>query len=99
MARRRRSTIFKKWDLQATFPCYLQGTCVRNSLYIYKRHASATCRVHSRCELIKPTTSVYIVCEQLIRHQPVVHMLACSEDFRIRVVRALFHTRVHVLQI
>ena len=36
MVRRRRSTIFKKWDLHVgNFPCYLQGTYVRNSLYIY----------------------------------------------------------------
>ena len=55
-------------------------------------HASTMCRVHSRCKLIKASMSVYIVYEQLIRHQPVVWMLARSEDFSICVVCALFHT-------
>ena len=43
---------------------------------------------------IKHATGVYIVCEQLRRHQPLVHTLARNEYFPIRVVRALFHTRV-----
>ena len=51
-------------------------------------------RVHSRYELIKHATSVYIVREQLRRHQPLVHTLARSEYFPIRVVHVLFHTRV-----
>ena len=41
-------------------------------------------------------TSVYIACEQFIRHQSVVCTLARSEDFCTRVVRALLHTRVFV---
>ena len=56
-------------------------------------HTCATCQVHSRYELIKHTTSVYIFREQLRRHQPLVHMLARSEYFSVRVVCALFHTR------
>ena len=39
-------------------------------------------------------TSVYIAREQFIRHQTVERMQARSEDFHIRVVRALLHTRV-----
>ena len=39
-------------------------------------------------------TSVYIAREQFIRHQTVERTQACSEDFHIRVVRALLHTRV-----
>ena len=39
-------------------------------------------------------TSVYIACEQFIRHQTVKRMQACSEDFHIRVMRALLHTHV-----
>ena len=50
--------------------------------------------MHLHCGLIKPATSVYIVREQLISHQPVMRMLACSKDFPIRVVCILFHTRV-----
>ena len=50
--------------------------------------------MHSCYELIKHATSVYIIREELRRHQPLVHTLACSEYFPIRVVRALFHTRV-----
>ena len=57
-------------------------------------YASATYQVYLRCKLIKPAMSVYIVREQLIRHQPVVHMLARNEDYPIRVVRALFYTQV-----
>ena len=41
-------------------------------------------------------TSVYIARKQFIRHQPVVCTLARSEDFCIRVVCALLHTRVFV---
>ena len=90
MVRRRRSTIFKKWDLQVTFPAiYKVHTYVTACIY-----TSTTCRVHSRCELIKPTMSVDIVREQLIRHQPVVRTLARSKDFPICVVCALFHMRV-----
>ena len=54
-------------------------------------HTCVTCRLHSHYELIKHTTSVYIVREQLRRHQPLVHMLACSEYFLICVVHMLFH--------
>ena len=50
------------------------------------RHASATCQVHSHCELSKPATSVYIACKQLRHHQPVVCTRARSKDFHIRVV-------------
>ena len=39
-------------------------------------------------------TSVYISCEQFIRHQTVEHTQARSEDFHTRVVRALLHTHV-----
>ena len=38
--------------------------------------------------------SVYIACEQFIRHQTVERMRARSEDFHTRVVRALLHMRV-----
>ena len=38
--------------------------------------------------------SVYIAREQFIRHQTVERTQARSEDFHIRVVRALLHTRV-----
>ena len=38
--------------------------------------------------------SVYIAREQFIRHQTVEHTQARSEDFQIRAVRALLHTRV-----
>ena len=38
--------------------------------------------------------NVYIVCEQLTHHQPVEHMLAHSKDVPVRVMRALFHTRM-----
>ena len=38
---------------------------------------------------MKPSTSVYIVHKQLRRRQPLVHMLACSEYFPVRVVRVL----------
>ena len=79
IAHRQRSAIFKKWELQVPFPAS------------YKVHTYATCRVHSCYELIKHATSVYIVREQLRCHQPLVHVLARSP---IRVVRALFHTRV-----
>ena len=41
-------------------------------------------------------TSVYIAREQFIRNQSVVCMLARSEDFCTRVVRALLHTHVFV---
>ena len=45
-------------------------------------------------------TSVYIARkparEQFIRHQTVERTQARSEDFHIRVVRALLHTRVFV---
>ena len=42
------------------------------------------------------TMSVYIACEQFIRHQTVEWMQARSEDFhtRVAIVRALLHTRV-----
>ena len=39
-------------------------------------------------------TSVYIAREQFLRHQTVERTQARSEDFDIRVVRALLHTRV-----
>ena len=39
-------------------------------------------------------TSVYIACEQFIRHQPVVCTLARSEDFCTRVVHVLLYTHV-----
>ena len=39
-------------------------------------------------------TSIYIACEQFIRHQTIERTQACSEDFHTRVVRALLHTRV-----
>ena len=39
-------------------------------------------------------TSVYIAREQFLCHQTVERMQARSEDFHIRVVRALLHTRV-----
>ena len=39
-------------------------------------------------------TSVYIACEQFLRHQTVERTQARSEVFHIRVVRALLHTRV-----
>ena len=83
------STIFKKWGLQVTFP-------VSYNLHTYVTaciHTCTTCRVHSHYKLIKHATSVYIICEQLRCHQLLVHTLACSE-YPIRVVRALFHTRV-----
>ena len=38
--------------------------------------------------------SVYIAREQFIRHQTVERTQARSEDFHIRVVRALLHTHV-----
>ena len=38
--------------------------------------------------------SIYIACEQFIRHQTVKRTQALSEDFHTRVVRALLHTRV-----
>ena len=41
-------------------------------------------------------TSVYIAREQFIRHQTVERTRARSEEFHIRVVRALLHTRVFV---
>ena len=41
-------------------------------------------------------TSVYIAREQFLRHQTVERTQARSEDFHIRVVRALLHTRVFV---
>ena len=50
--------------------------------------------MYTHCELINPAMSVYIVCKQPIHHQPVVHTLACSKDFHICVLRALFHTHV-----
>ena len=40
------------------------------------------------------TTSVYIAREQFRRHQTVERTQARSEDFHIRVVRTLLHTRV-----
>ena len=40
--------------------------------------------------------NIYIAREQFIRHQPVVCMLARSEDFCTRVVHALLHTHVFV---
>ena len=40
------------------------------------------------------TTSIYIAREQFIRHQTVKRTQARREDFHIRVVRALLHTRV-----
>ena len=84
---------FKKRDLQVIFPAIFK---VRTYVQYVTAciYTSAMCRVHSCCDLIKPATSVYIVREQLIHHQSVVHMLARSKDFPIRVVRALFHTRV-----
>ena len=39
-------------------------------------------------------TSIYIAREQFLRHQTVERTQARSEDFHIRVVRALLHTRV-----
>ena len=57
-------------------------------------HTNNMCQVYSHYELIKPAVSIYIVHEQLRRYQPVVHLLACSEDFPICVVHALFHTSV-----
>ena len=46
MGYRRRSTIFKKWDLQVTFPAtYLQGTYVHNRL-LYTIDTSSTCSAH-----------------------------------------------------
>ena len=39
-------------------------------------------------------TSVYIACEQFIRHQTVERTQARSEDFHTRVVRALLHMHV-----
>ena len=88
------STIFKKWDLQVTFPAsYKVRTYVTACI-----HTCATCQVHSRYELIKHAMSVYIVREQLRHHQPLVHTLACSEYFPIRVVRALFHTQVFFIR-
>ena len=55
-------------------------------------HTCTTFQVHSRYELIKHAMSVHIVCEQLRRHQTLVHTLAHSKYFPIRVVCALFHT-------
>ena len=62
-------------------------------------HTSATCQVHSCCELIKLATSVYIVCGQLRHHQPLVHMLARSKDFPIDVVHALVISHTSVFQV
>lgn len=67
---------------------------------IYKVHkyvtaciyTCTTCQVHSCCKLFKPATSVYIVHEQLIHHQP-VRTYVRSKDFPICVVHALFHTQ------
>ena len=83
-----RSTIFKKWDLQVLFTKYIH-TYVTACIYTYMRHVSSA--LTSR---VKSATSVYIACKQLIHHQPVVHTLARSEDFPVRVVRVLFHTQV-----
>ena len=84
-----RSTIFKKWDSQVTFfASYKVAIYVHNSLYTFVNHVLC----HSCYELIKPAMSVYIVCEQLKRHQPLVHTLALSEDFPVCVVHALLHT-------
>ena len=49
------TAIFKKWDLQVTFPVKCIHTC-------------AMCRVHSHYEFIKPAMSVYIVREQFRHH-------------------------------
>ena len=56
-------------------------------------HTCATYQVHSYYELFM---SVYIVCEQSRGHQPVVHMLACSEYYfvRVRSVCAISHAGV-----
>ena len=90
IARRRRSTIFKKWDLQVTFPAsYKVHTYVTSCI-----HTCTTCRVHSHYELIKHAMSVSIVREHLRRYQPLVQMLARSKYFPIRVVHALFHMYV-----
>ena len=41
-------------------------------------------------------TSIYIARKQFLRHQTVERTQARSEDFHIRVVRALLHTRVFI---
>ena len=93
------STIVKKWDLRITFPAiYKVHTYIRNNLYIYMYHASTACQVHSCCELIKPTMSVYIVREQLISHQPVVHTIAQSKDSNLCSMCALCISHMSVLQ-
>ena len=55
MAHRRRSTIFKKWDLQVTFPAiYKVHTYVTVCIY------TCICHVSSALTLqVKPATSVY----------------------------------------
>ena len=89
IAHRRHSTIFRKWDFQVTLPAsYKVHTYVIACIHTYMRHVLSD----SHYELINHVTSVYIVREQLRRHQPLVHMLARSEYFSIRVVHALFHT-------
>ena len=76
------STMYlQEMGLAGNNPHYLQGTHIHNSLCIYMRYASATCQIHSHCQLIKPTTSVYIVHKKLIHHQLVVHMLARNKGF------------------
>ena len=40
--------------------------------------------------MLQVTTSVYIVCEQLRCHQPLVYMLARSKHFPVHVVCLLF---------
>ena len=49
--------------------------------------------MHSHYKLIEPATSVYNVHKRLRCHQPVVHTLACSEDFPIHVVYVHYLTR------
>ena len=83
MARMQISTIFKKWDLLVT----LEGKYKCNS-FIYTNisqapHVECT---HVESKLCTQRSSVYIAGEPFIRHQPVVCMLACSEDFCTRVV-------------
>ena len=90
MARRRHSTIFKKWNWQIKFPASYKiimhvKACI---------HRCAMYRVHSHRELIKPAMRFYIIREQLRHHQPLVHTLAHSEHFPVRVVRAVFHIQV-----
>ena len=84
------STIFKKWDLQVTFPAsYKAHTYITACI-----HTCTMCQVHSRYKLIKHATSVYVYCPQAIEMSSTSSIHASSQRIYSYSYSACTHTQI-----